>query len=106
MLRKTEAKDWQEGIFVANVGASIHFLTVMQDIFPCVTPHQVYTVLCNGNIHLATGITVLAMHGIQSKEFYNFHFGKEKCSLLRDLGGNAFTANIIAAFLIAGLCFL
>ena len=106
MLRKTMGVDWQEGIFVANIGASIHFLTVMQDLFPCVTPRMVYAILINGQLHLANGITVLAMQGIQGTEFRNFQFGKEKCSLLRDLGGNAFTANVVAAFLIAGLCFL
>jgi hypothetical protein len=106
LLRKTKAVQWQDELLVATVGASINFLSVRQDLFPCVTPHMPYAILQNGQISLAHGITILAMQGIQLKEFHNFAFGREKDSLLRDLGGNAFTANIIGAFMIAGLSFM
>jgi hypothetical protein len=42
LLQKAKAIQWQDGLFVANVGASVAFLNVRQDMFPCVTPHMVY----------------------------------------------------------------
>lgn len=106
LLRKTKALQWQQGLFIATVGASIGFLGVRQDVFPCVTPHMAYAILDHGQVSLAGGVTVLAVQGVQQREFHSFSFRKEKSALLKDLGGNAFTANIIAAFLTAGLCFM
>jgi hypothetical protein len=106
MLRKSRGLEWNRGLLVATVGASVTFLSVRQNLFPCVTPHMVYAILDHGRVSLAGGVTILAMQGVQLREFRIFSFGKEKCGLLRDLGGNAFTANIIAAFLIAGLRFM
>jgi hypothetical protein len=106
MLRKSKGLVWQQGLFVATVGASINFLSVQQGLFPCVTPHMAYAILDHGQVSLAGGVAILAMQGVQLREFHQFSFGREKNALLKDLGGNAFTGNIIAAFLIAGLCFM
>jgi hypothetical protein len=46
---------------------------------------------------------LLAMQGVQVKEVKQFGFHEEREPLLRNLSGNAFTANILAAFLLAGL---
>ena len=72
-------------------------------LFPCVTPNQRYVVLQNGKAHLASGLDVKSLQGIQRKEIAYFKMGLEDDGLLRDLAGNAFTANIIAVFLIAAL---
>lgn len=103
-LRKRQPQlDWRAALLIANVGASVNFLSLRRDVFPCVTPHMAYAILSGGQLRLADGITIMAMQGIQAKEMRAFSFQSEKSNLLRDLGGNAFTANILAAFLMAGL---
>ena len=72
-------------------------------MWPCVTPAQRYVVLDAGKAYLASGLTVLALQGIQHKEAVAFKLADEDDALIRDLAGNAFTANIVAAFLLAGL---
>jgi hypothetical protein len=59
--------------------------------------------LSRGKARLASGFVVLAMQGIQSREVQTFNLAGEDDKLMRDLAGNAFTANIIAAFLLAGM---
>ncbi len=56
-----------------------------------------------GKARLANGFVVMAMQGIQCKEIQIFNLAQEEDKLLRDLAGNAFTANIIASFLLAGM---
>ena len=59
--------------------------------------------LLPGKARLASGFVVMAMQGIQGKEIQIFNMGQEEDKLLHDLAGNAFTANIIASFLLAGM---
>jgi hypothetical protein len=59
--------------------------------------------LSPGKARLASGFVVLAMQGIQCREVHAFNLAGEDDKLMRDLAGNAFTANIIAAFLLAGM---
>ncbi len=56
-----------------------------------------------GNFHNADGFTLLAMQGVQDREVRSFALQNEPSKLLSDLAGNAFAANIIAVFLIAGI---
>jgi site-specific DNA-cytosine methylase len=80
----------------------------------CTSTHQLVLVLVftlvwlpalcpSGKARLASGFVVLAMQGIQRREIQAFGLATEDDKLLRNLAGNAFTANIIAAFLLAGM---
>ena len=100
---KNRGLNWQQGTWVATLGASLRFMSLRKDVFPCVTPHQSYGVMRNGKFHVANGLTLLAMQGVQSKELEAFNLKEEDPALLHDFAGNAFTANIVAAFLLAGL---
>jgi site-specific DNA-cytosine methylase len=94
--------DWRQPLLIAPTDFSITWGQVWKDKFPCVTPGSEYLILEAGKARLADGLTMMAMQGIQSKEVQRFKLAKEEDKLLRDLAGNAFTANIIAAFLLAG----
>ena len=61
-----------------------------------------FGILRNGNFAVADGFTLLAMQGVQHKEVEAFHLDREDPALLHDFAGNGFTANIVAAFLLAG----
>ena len=105
-LRLAHAKhrglNWQTGTWVATVGASPRFMSLRTDIFPCVTPKMTFGILRNGNFAVADGFTLLAMQGVQHKEVEAFFLDREDPALLHDFAGNGFTANIVAAFLLAG----
>ena len=101
--KKRNQETWQSELLVLPTGFSLHWGGVRSGLFPCVTPNQRYVVLQNGKAHLASGLDVMALQGIQSKEIAYFKMGLADDGLLRDLAGNAFTANIIAVFLIAAL---
>ena len=49
-----------------------------------------------------TGAMHLALQGIQRKEMQAFHLHERSDAELKDLAGNAFTANIVCAMLVAG----
>jgi len=51
---------------------------------------------------MAIGLSILAVQCVQQEEVRSFGLAKEDDALLCDLGGNAFTTNIIIAFVIAG----
>ena len=92
----------QSGTWVVTLGASLRFMSARNDVCPCVTPNMTLGVLCNSKFHIADGFTLLAMQGVQNKEIEAFNLQTEDPALLHDLAGNAFTANIVAAFLLAG----
>ena len=102
--------NWKEALLVLPVGFSIQYGNPRCHLFPCITPSHRYVVLRQGQGCLATGLTALAMQGIQNKEVVEATYGgqllAEDDALLRDLAGNAFTANIMAAFFIAGVIFM
>ena len=104
-VRKDEGVDWTQPdrITVASVGASLRFMSVRQDIFPCVTPKMVYAVIEHGQLRTAGGLEALALQGVQGQEVHSFKLGATKGPFLQELAGNAYTANIVAAFLLAGL---
>lgn len=102
-LKKKQGLDWRSGQIVATVGASISFMSAQRDVFPCATPGMRYVVLDHGDPKEVDGMTLLGLQGVQRQEVRHFRLDEEKGSLLKNLSGNAFTANILAAFLLAGL---
>jgi site-specific DNA-cytosine methylase len=102
-LKKTKGHDWSKGFCIASVGASINFMSVRSDIFPCVTPKMNFCALHNGQTLSLRGLDMLALQGVQNREVAAFKLNAQKGSFLQELAGNAFTSNIFAAFLIAGL---
>jgi hypothetical protein len=78
-------------------------MSVRRDVFPCVTPHMSYTVLTDGEVTVPGGFEALALQGLQTKEVQKFKLRDEKSSFLQDLAGNAYTANIVGAFLVPGI---
>jgi site-specific DNA-cytosine methylase len=103
VMRKEHGSDWSKGVIVASHGASLRFMSVRRDVFPCVTPHMSYTVLTDGEVTVPGGFEALALQGLQTKEVQKFKLRDEKSSFLQDLAGNAYTANIVGAFLVAGI---
>jgi hypothetical protein len=69
----------------------------------CVYVGLAPSIIVTGTARLASGFVVLAVQGIQRKEIQAFGLATEEDKLMRDLAGNAFTSNIIAAFLLAGM---
>jgi site-specific DNA-cytosine methylase len=106
LLRKRTAFNWESGLVVATVGASVNWMGVTRNVFPCVTPQMSYILLDNGTPKVVDGLLLLALQGIQRKEVQRFKLNLEKDGLLRNLSGNAFTANILAAYIVAGLMYL
>ena len=102
-LKKAKGFDWRCGEVVATVGASVAYMSVRRNVFPCVTPGMAYSILRNGTPKGVDAMMLLAMQGVQVKEVKQFGFHEEREPLLRNLSGNAFTANVLAAFLLAGL---
>jgi site-specific DNA-cytosine methylase len=102
LLQKSKLIDWRKSLLIAPTGFGVTWGSV-RTCFPCVMPSEEYVILEKGKARLANGFVVLAMQGIQRKEVQAFGLAQEDDKLLRDLAGNAFTANIIAAFLLAGM---
>jgi site-specific DNA-cytosine methylase len=95
--------NWKHPLLVAPTAFSISYSSrIIRDTFPCITPGKQYLILESGKARLACKLTMMALQGIQNKEVHSYSLAQEDDKLLRDLAGNAFTANIIAAFLIAG----
>jgi len=95
--------DVNKDLIVATAGASIEYIQVKKDMFPCVTPHMTMVISEKGQLRLASGFDALAVQGVQSEEVAKFKLGSESQSLLQDLAGNAFTASILAAYLVAAM---
>jgi site-specific DNA-cytosine methylase len=101
-LQMKSGKDWKQPLLIVPTGFSVAYARARRRTFPCVTPGQKYVILESGKARLATGLTAMALQGIQKKEVRHYQLATEHDQLLRDLAGNAFTANIAAAFLMAG----
>jgi site-specific DNA-cytosine methylase len=101
-LKKSQNHDWTKGFCIAAAGASIRFMSVRSDIFPCVTPKMHYCVLQDGRALKVRGVDILALQGVQNREVDAFKLNAHKSAFLQELAGNAFTSNIFAAFFVAG----
>jgi hypothetical protein len=64
---------------------------------------MVYVVIEHRQLRTAGGLEALALQGVQGQEVHSFKLGATKGPFLQELAGNAYTANIVAAFLLAGL---
>ena len=95
--------NWQHDLFVSDCGSSVDWLSVTKDCFPCLRPGNKYLVLHKGVAKIANGLECLAVQGIGLNEIEAFGLSSEKESLLKSLAGNAFSANIAAAFFVASL---
>lgn len=102
-LKRTRNHEWTKGFCIASAGASIRFMSVRSDIFPCVTPKMNYCVLQDGRALKVRGVDILALQGVQNREVDAFKLNAQKSTFLQELAGNAFTSNIFAAFFVAGL---
>ncbi len=94
---------WDADCCIAPVRMSVRFGNIGFDVCPCVTPGENFVISQGGKLSAASGLTFLALQGVQTKEVRFLRALSESDSLLRDLAGNAFTANVIAIFLLAGL---
>ena len=65
-----------------------------------------HLILDKGTARRSSPLDALAMQGIQQREVQDFKLSHEAPALMEDLAGNAFTTNILAAFLLAGLLVL
>ena len=103
MRKRGKIDSWDNGVFVASVGSSADFMTIIRGRFPCLTPGNKYVILEQGASHVTNGPMALAVQGIGGKEVRAFSLHGIDDSTLREMAGNAFTANICCTFLIATL---
>ena len=94
---------WESECCIVPVSMSIRFGSIHFDKFPCLTPGAKYIIIKSGRLYRASAFTHLALQGLQSRELSKLRLASESERLLTDLAGNAFTANVIAIFLLAGL---
>ena len=100
---KSVITDWRHELLVADAGSSVAWLKFARNQFPCVRPTMKYTILNHGQVQIASGALCLAVQGVGCREATAFHLMDESDTALRYFAGNAFTANICCAFLIAVL---
>lgn len=103
MQKRRRLHSWQSSVLVADCGSSVGWLKVSSCLFPCVRPRMKYAVIDHGAVHIASGAEVLAVQGVQHEEMKAFNMAMESEGALHDFAGNAFTANICCAYLIAAL---
>lgn len=94
---------WETDCCIVPVNMSIRFGNIGFDKFPCLTPDSKYVMVKDGQLSVMSSLAFLALQGIQSRELTFSRLSSEADRLLRDLAGNAFTANVVAIFLLAGL---
>ena len=104
--KKGQLADWRTSLLTGNIGDSVERLQFKQ-IAPCVTPTQKYLWLVYGSIQLnySPGL-YLALQGIGPVEQARFSLTSLSLAQAQDLAGNAFTANICAAALLAILLYI
>ena len=101
--QRTHGFEWKTGHGVAPVTMSVRYANLAVNKFPCVAPHSKYIIVKSGVLTTANAFVYLAVQGIQDRELSFLRLSSEPDDLLRDLAGNAFTANVVAIFLLAGL---
>lgn len=101
--RKRQGHDWRKEVLVLKPGQSISWCPLSTDKFPCLTPHGPYIFISKGAMRVVSGLDALALQGIQKVEVDKWGLAAEENGLLHDLAGNAMTANVLAAALLAGL---
>jgi len=104
MLRKKgRIPNWKDHVLVSDCGSSLGWLSIASGKFPCLRPGNKYLVLQHGVAYIAQGSLCLAVQGIGPTEQHALNLNEEAETLKRPLAGNAFCANICAAFLVGAL---
>ena len=102
LKKKGKVPDWRKEILAFNADESGYRLGVGITRFPCVLPTKNHIIALHGSLVKADGLTCLAMQGIQPKELEAFApISKQTSKRQQDWGGNAFTANTCAAYILA-----
>ncbi len=89
---------------MTDCGSNVGWLT--NGIFPCLRPGNKYLLLQHGKVQIANGLACLAVQGFGLDEVDAFELLSGDDALLRGLAGNACSANIAFAFLVASLLVL
>ena len=102
LKKKGKVPDWREAVLAFNADESAYRLGVGITHFPCVQPKRLHIMGLNGKLVKADGKVCLAMQGIQSRELNAFPpLSKQTSKRQQDWAGNAFTANVCAAYILA-----
>ena len=95
--------DWRKELITMNPTESGYRLTLKKKVFPCVLPTHKHIIAKHGVLMHADGPTCMAMQGIQGRELQAFPpLAKEPPKRQQNWAGNAFTANVCAAYELAG----
>ncbi len=105
LRKKGQVPDWRETALMCNVGANVHILQPRALCSPCVCLGMKYLLLLNGKAYVDPPI-FLALQGIGQDEVQAFGLGSLTEREQKDLAGNAFSANVCLAFLLAALVVL
>ena len=107
MRKRGKLPDWRETILVGNIGANVERLQLKVESYPCLTPRMKYLLLVNGEVNKCDFASyALAIQGIQEAEAKGFGLVHLSPAQQQELAGNAFSANVCVAFLLAVLVVL
>jgi hypothetical protein len=101
--KASKGQDWRNQLLVLAVGGTNSHHSAKLGVFPGPMGAGRYWVLDHGVPQEADGATLLAMHGIQRRELAFFKLDTMNKSLVNNLSATGFTANVVAAFILAGL---
>jgi len=103
--KATKGQDWRNQLLVLTVGGpNSPGHSAKLCVFPSpMGPGGRYWVLDHGVLQEADGATLLATHGIQHRELAFFKLDTMNKNLVNNLNATGFTANVVAAFVLAGL---
>ena len=97
--------DWStEALLVVNFSDSMKRPDRPRaDRFPCVRPNKKFVSIRGGQMSVVPGRALLALQGVGPEEQQLLRLAGRTDADLGDLAGNAFTANVCGAFLLAAL---
>ena len=94
--------DWRREKFTMNPSESGYRLGLRKKCFTCVLPVHKHIIANHGVLSLADGRTCMAVQGIQGRELQAFSpLAQENTKRQQNWAGNAFTANVCAAYIMA-----
>ena len=100
---KGKIDSWDHGVCVASAGSSASCMSILRERCPCLRPGNKCVLLERGTCHAMHGPMALAVQGIWGQAARAFSLHGIDDTTLREMAGNAFTANVCCAFLIATL---
>ena len=98
---KKKSWKWDSDMLVATAGQSVTFMKIRKDVFPNLTPGDAFVFLRAGIPAVASGRLCMQMQGIHEDELCFMGLADTSDEMLRNLAGNAFTANVCVASLLA-----